>query len=677
MALELQVVAGSTPRSITAPSTQFVVGSAADCEVRFSSEAVHERHAEFAQNETGKWVVRALSTQAVVLVNWVETNQATLNVGDKLCLGGIEFEVLDDDEADISTAIRPRPKIESASLSSGTIIGQRYRLFERVATGGMGEVYRAEHIELEQPLAIKVMRREFSNDVEFAQRFKREATSSTRIGHEHIVSVIDFGRTEDGRLFSVMEFLTGETLSAAILANGPLPEARVRHIAAQTADALAAAHAHGVIHRDLKPDNIMLLQRPGRPDFVKVLDFGVAKISSAATLSGETSAGFIVGTPQYMSPEQSAGLNVDARTDVYSLGLILYELLNGRPAFRGETPSIVMALQMMEPPPPFEALSVSADLKSLVLRMLAKRPEGRPPSMVHVKAELLDESHPTIPVASMRAPQLVRPAVNDAPLSQSTPQRRLLVPSDAGGSDESTVSEVHPPPTDSVEALRAIAPRRWPWLLALLLMAAAAAALWQWSPWTAELPVLREVNAETQPEKTATTTAPTPEAVPTPTREREPPAGATLSADASVELEVREVEPKDATAAEPTPLAEIGKEKTPSEKKPSPARAPEVEQIIVRVVTRPPGALVQFRKKDLGRTPLSLNRPQGTRLPLTLTLKGHVSQRVELRFSADKTVDYELSPLPTKEVTPRKGPQPREGTPKDLHDNPFETPETP
>ena len=277
-------------------------------------------------------------------------------------------------------------------LTPGSVIDGRYEIIGKLAAGGMGEVYRAQHVELGKQMALKVMLPELSNDPEFVARFKREAIAASRIGQQNIVDISDFGRTQNGRFYFVMEYLDGLTLSSLIHRQGALPAERVLNISAQASRALAAAHAQSIVHRDLKPENIMLLQRPGQPDFVKVLDFGVAKVSTGHGQGGHTAVGMVVGTPQYMSPEQAKAIPVDIRSDIYSMGLIIYELLTGRPTFSAETPSMLMVKHVVEAPPPFEPgplASVPEELERLVFRMLEKEPSARPQSMEEV-IEVLD-----------------------------------------------------------------------------------------------------------------------------------------------------------------------------------------------------------------------------------------------------------------------------------------------
>jgi|JI10StandDraft_1071094.scaffolds.fasta_scaffold84147_2 serine/threonine protein kinase len=276
-------------------------------------------------------------------------------------------------------------------LPEGAVVADRYRIIKKLAAGGMGEVYQAEHVELHKQFAVKVMLPALSSDQEFVNRFKREAISASRIGQQNIIDISDFGQTDDGRFYFVMEFLDGVTIASLLHRQGALPVQRMVNIALQTARALAAAHAQGIVHRDMKPENVMVLQRPGQPDFVKVLDFGVAKVSTGPGQGGQTQLGMVVGTPQYMSPEQAMGVAVDSRTDTYALGLILYEMLSGMPTFHGDTASILMVKQVTEPAPPFSpelAASVPAALHDLIFQMLEKDPNSRPPSLDKVVESL-------------------------------------------------------------------------------------------------------------------------------------------------------------------------------------------------------------------------------------------------------------------------------------------------
>jgi serine/threonine-protein kinase len=274
------------------------------------------------------------------------------------------------------------PRLGPATLSPGSVIGGRYIVLTRIASGGMSEVYKVRHVELRKVLALKVMSHRLSEDAEFVARFKQEAIATSGIGQLNIVDVSDFGRTDDGRFYFVMEYLDGVTLAAMLRGEGAPTVGRVLSLAVQLARALAAAHSLGVVHRDLKPENVMVLQRPGQPDLLKVVDFGVAKLLDSKS---QTSTGRLLGTPRYMSPEQIHGGPIDARCDVYALGLIIYELLAGRPAFDDPEPASLLLKQLNELPPPLKlGREAPAGLVPLLDAMLGKAPEQRPDSMVEV-----------------------------------------------------------------------------------------------------------------------------------------------------------------------------------------------------------------------------------------------------------------------------------------------------
>ena len=240
---------------------------------------------------------------------------------------------------------------EGDALVGRTLAG-KYRVEELVSEGGMGAVYRGTHILMDKTVALKVLHPALAADNIIVARFSREARAASRISHPHAISVTDFGESEDGIVFLVMEFLHGRTLKEVVKSTGPLPLTRVVEIMRQICGALEAAHAENVVHRDLKSENIMLLD-VAEGDWVKVLDFGIAKIQEPAGQdAGLTAPDLIIGTPQYMSPEQcSQTSEIDARSDIYSLGVILYELLAGHVPFSGESPTAVMLKHLQEAPP--------------------------------------------------------------------------------------------------------------------------------------------------------------------------------------------------------------------------------------------------------------------------------------------------------------------------------------
>ncbi len=272
------------------------------------------------------------------------------------------------------------------------VFDEKYRLNERLGGGGMGTVYRATHLLIDRPVAIKVLSQRFVGDETAQQRFRREARAAGRMQHPNAVSVTDFGATADGYLYIVMELLEGQTLREVLMREGPLDTARAVSIMLQTCAAVAAAHDAGLIHRDLKPANIFIAHRPDTAAVVKVLDFGVAKFAVEEQADEDyqtlTQVGALIGTPRYMSPEQCSGSGpVTPASDVYSLGIILYEMLSGAPPFSAETPLAIVFRQVSEPPPPLP-VSVPEKLRAIVERALAKDPTKRFASAEEFSQEL-------------------------------------------------------------------------------------------------------------------------------------------------------------------------------------------------------------------------------------------------------------------------------------------------
>jgi serine/threonine protein kinase len=272
---------------------------------------------------------------------------------------------------------------------SGSVLDGRYQLVAPLGIGGMGTVYEGIQLTLEKRVAVKVLKAELAADAAYVERFLREAKSAARVGHRNVVHIIDFGYVRDGPIYYVMELLRGIDLSQLIKKRGPLPWRRTRSIILQVLAALEAAHAAGVIHRDVKPANVFLLgdgdedDEDEPTDFVKVLDFGIAKLLGSGDL---TRADEIVGTASYMAPEQAHGI-VDARTDAYSVGVLMYKMLTGITPFSGVNGFEILRKHQSEPPPTLRSLvpELSPAVEALVLQALAKRPELRFQSMTEMR----------------------------------------------------------------------------------------------------------------------------------------------------------------------------------------------------------------------------------------------------------------------------------------------------
>ena len=282
----------------------------------------------------------------------------------------------------------PPPDSPSASGFLGRVVAGRYRILSKLGEGGMGAVYRAEQISLKRTVALKVLRPELSAEPGLVRRFNAEAELAAKLNHPNTVTLYDFGQDSDGSLFIAMEFLEGRSLRDLLHREGPLPPARAVAICEQVCASLADAHARGIVHRDLKPDNVMLVQVGRQTDVVRVLDFGIAKLrddQGDITAMPMTRAGDLLGTPQYMAPEQIRGETVDARTDVYAMGAMLYEMVTGRLPFEGPSLMAILSKHLTEMPARPQArrpdLAIPPALEQLVMDALQKAPAARPPTM--------------------------------------------------------------------------------------------------------------------------------------------------------------------------------------------------------------------------------------------------------------------------------------------------------
>lgn len=363
--------------------------------------------------------------------------------------------------------------------SPGEVIGGRYRIVGKVGEGGFGQVYAAEHTQTAHKVAIKVLRDHPSAPAVAIARFAQEAKVCGQLRSPHTVRIADHGATDAGRLYIAMEFLAGESLSARLRRVGKLPAREAVHIAVQVLRSLQEAHSLGLVHRDLKPDNILLCDVVGAPDFVKVIDFGVAKLCGREDGQDLTRTGVVVGTPHYMSPEQVQAAAVDGRADLYALGVVLFECLCGRVPFAGESALASCLAHLTEPPPAFRQCDGPADvvLEGLVQRALAKRPQDRFATAVDMATGLeawlararVGEWAPIVTIVEAGQSQVGVVDTTDEWLPTSPLRATPAPPSTPSATP---ISRQEPPNATPVVPERSF---RWPWVAALALFTLAPA----------------------------------------------------------------------------------------------------------------------------------------------------------------------------------------------------------
>jgi eukaryotic-like serine/threonine-protein kinase len=382
----------------------------------------------------------------------------------------------------------------------GTTLAGKYRIDARLNEGGMGTVYRGTHVLMDKTVAIKVLRPSLAADEKIVARFSREARAASRISHPNALSVTDFGEDDSGHVFLVMEFLSGKTLKQLIRDEGPLPLARVVEITRQVGDALNAAHSQGVVHRDLKSDNIMLVDTM-TSDHAKVLDFGIAKINEpdGAVDTNLTAPNLVIGTPQYMSPEQcSQDSEIDARSDIYSLGVILYEMLVGHVPFSGDSPTMVMMKHLQEPVPSVleEREDLPPSIARVVARAMAKVPRNRYQNVAELVEDLTIASGMTIhrlgPVTTAETPvraddpdevTMVRSREESLPPPSSPRREPVMIP---------VQESMPPPPASNFNPMKIVVP-------SAIVLAVAFAVIFLL---TRNTPGTTDANANQQPTQT-------------------------------------------------------------------------------------------------------------------------------------------------------------------------------
>jgi serine/threonine-protein kinase len=467
----------------------------------------------------------------------------------------------------------------------GTVLNGTYRLQRLIGRGGMGAVFEASHERLPKSYAVKLLRADVL-DPEIFERFRREAQIASSLGEEHIAEVHDFNHTEEGKPYMVLEFLEGEDLGARIARVGRLSVEQTVSVVEQACSAMAAAHAKDIVHRDLKPANIFLCKRQDRDDFVKILDFGISKVLTSSTAATRT--GLLIGTPNYMAPEQAEGRQADIgpRTDIFSLGVILYECLTGKVAFDSQTvPGIFYQVCHAQPMPIRSyASEVPEGVTRVVERAMAKLPKERYPDVVSLRHELL---------ACIGA----RPATKTGPLVADWVTSETMVSGKIPtvGTAQTTLT------TSASEFLRAPARRSWmPMGIGLALIAAAGMGWW----------FANRGGTDRASETSASRPA---------------------------------VEPS-------TPPGASGPQQgAPPGAPPAAASAPAVAHVRLTISSRPAGAVVFREGVDfpLGTTPIELQVPAGTEpLPLVLRKPGFRDQIEQVVPSQSVVLDVALVAVP-------------------------------
>ena len=331
-----------------------------------------------------------------------------------------------------------RPKSGGDPLV-GRVIADRYLVLALLGEGGMGRVYLAEHVKMNRQCAIKVMNPTLVNDTESSQRFAREASSAARILHPNVAAVFDYGES-DKIVYLVMEYVDGESLSTILEATGALEPRRAIELARQIADGLAAAHELGIVHRDLKPDNVIVARNKSGKEIPKIVDFGIAKAVSETPQDSLTRSGLVIGTPEFMSPEQLLGDPLDARSDIYSLGCILYQMLTGKPAFEAESREQMIRRRLHEPPPHIREIvpNLPRRLDTLIVHMLARSPNDRLATAAEAR-EALDPAlalggwDPKVITAQRPTPRMSLQAANNDRVSDPSLRPTMPMPRQRAG----------------------------------------------------------------------------------------------------------------------------------------------------------------------------------------------------------------------------------------------------
>jgi serine/threonine-protein kinase len=499
----------------------------------------------------------------------------------------------------------------------GTQLEGNYDITAELGHGGMGSVYLAHQSSMDREVAIKVLRRQFSQNKLAIKRFLREARAASKLAHPNTITVYDFGQSDNGLLYMVMEKLQGRSLASIMDQEGRVAPARAVRILAQACDSLAEAHSQGITHRDLKPENIFVEPKFGNPEFVKVLDFGIAKMNDEPNTQA-TATGMICGTPSYMSPEQAMGKQIDGRSDIYALGILLYEMIASRRPYDGETAMEVMLKHLNETPPELDPdIDCPTALKDLIFRMLAKRADERPENCSELKALMLSAVGDPNAAAALAASGL-------DPISGSRRTGRKTA-------DAITSFDKRGLGVETLDPRRSA---RVKWALAaaaVLAVGAIGVVLAQGD--LGKTPVA--APAQPRVPKVASVEVPAaPAPVPTAKPEATAKAGAALDPLVVEKVGVDPKEPQNAQPTAPAPVVE-----TP----PAPTPTPAAQLVKLTVASKPEGAEVFEGEALLGTTPLMLERPKNSgTVELKVVKKGFKSETFVLGTAATLTKDVTL-----------------------------------
>jgi serine/threonine-protein kinase len=560
---------------------------------------------------------------------------------------------------------------QAGASSPDHIIGQtvgNYLVTQKLGEGGMGSVYLAEHPSIGKKVALKVLHAEFAANPEVADRFFTEAKAVNAIGHPNIVDIVDYGVLQSGPegrdrlVYFIMEYLAGLTLSQVIRTEAPLPPERALTIALQVADALAASHKAGIVHRDLKPDNIILIQRGRERDFVKLLDFGIAKLTGTDGMSShKTRTGLVLGTPAYMSPEQCEGrATVDHRTDIYALGVVLYEMLVGRVPFIGEGYGEILVQHLTQAPvPPSQYRMMSLHVEQVVLKALEKRPEMRFPTMDEFIRAMTDpvgyvESHGGLTGFAQR--QLMPSSAPLPPVARLTPPPMTPVPGQMTPAPGALTAGMMTPmpnltPTTLSAATGQVQPAKskTPFLIAGVATVAIAAG---------GVFFLLE-KKDSAPAASSDTGSNTVTIDNGSQEQRQPPSPPAPPPDNKGSQQEQHHD----TPQPPPP---------PPENKDSAETKDVVTLSAVTITSTPPGADILINGAAIGKkTPATLNLPMGKDVNVLLKLSGHADFKKALVIDQDKiTFDAQLRKVAT---TPGKNTGGNKGNGKGSSSKPCDT----